>query len=190
MIDWLSTAAGVGATLMRAAAWVDPDAVRLRRQCGGPRGDRPGGYHLVRRVPVFQRVLRPSYRLLRPRPRPRGPAPPAPPGTRPGCSPGRRSRPAAPVDLVPVAEFGDETLPIVQSHEPMAVFTTREPCLLNHVLRHPRGGLTGWRLERGGVLTGFAVLSVLGGDARVGRVVECLLDTGDEDVWHASWPWP
>jgi hypothetical protein len=98
-------------------------------------------------------------------------------------------RPAVVVELRPVGSFGDEVRPLLDAYESRALFTTRAPDLLNHLLRYPRGGLTGWHLVRsGGDLCGFAVLSLVPqpGGVRVGKVAECLLADPDLDAWHTA----
>jgi hypothetical protein len=92
------------------------------------------------------------------------------------------------VELRSVDAFGDEVRPIVTAHESRAVFTSRDPGLLNHLLRFPRGGISGWRLVVDGTVRGFAVLGLVAREGTVleGRIIEALLDADDPDLWHAS----
>jgi hypothetical protein len=63
-------------------------------------------------------------------------------------------------------------------------FTSREPGLLNHYLRYPRPGPTGWLLEREGRVRGFALLWVSEKPhGRVGRIADCFLDSDDLELW-------
>ncbi len=92
-----------------------------------------------------------------------------------------------PVALREVREFGAEVAPILDAYRGRAVFVDRGPDLLNHLLRCPRGEISGWRIELGGRVAGFGLLSMVGqGKARVGKVVDCILDEDDPDAWHAA----
>jgi hypothetical protein len=61
---------------------------------------------------------------------------------------------------------------------------------LNYVLRFPRQAMSGVAFrEPGGRARGFAVLNLVPrADARlvVGKVVDCLMDDADPDLWHAA----
>lgn len=189
MIDWLSSTAGagVGASLMRRAH----QGSEVQYGFGGSAAGRGvidrGGYGLVQMVPVHQRVLRPSHRLRAPGQGLAGR------WLRAGKdAAGRLARPArrarVSVTLRRVETFGDEVRPLLEAFGRLAVSTTRGPGLLNHLLRYPRGGLTGWHVEHAGRLRGLAVLAIVprAGGVREGRVAECLLDADDPDLWHAA----
>jgi len=191
MTDWLSSQAGagvgVGASLMRRAHQGTETQYGFGGSAAGRRVIDRGGYGLVQMVPVFQNVLRPGHRLRAP-----------------GQGAGERlfraardmagrlarwpQRPRVVVELRPVATFGDEVRPVLEAFERLAVFTTREPDLLNHFLRYPRGGLTGWHVVHEGNLRGLAVLALVPqpGGVTAGRVAECLLDADEPDLWHAA----
>lgn len=191
MIDWLTSAAGagVGATLMRRAHRAAATQYGLGGSAAGRGVIDRGGYGLVAAVPVYQRVLRPGYRLRDPS---HGPAGRLARAAKDAA--GRLLRPArapgAPAVLRPVGSFEPGADPVPPSYAARAAFTSRGPGLLNHALRYPRGGLTGWQVARGGVVRGFGVLSVVprdGGHVREGRVVDCALDDPDDpDLWHAA----
>ncbi len=189
MTDWLAdrSASGVGATLMRRVH----RATDTQYVLGGSEAARAvisrGGYNLVGLVPMFQRVLRAGYRWKVPGPGPIGRA------FRVARDAGRllgRSipPPGVRVTIRPVETFGSEIEPILAATEARAVFTSRGPDLLNHLLRYPRGGITGWHLLRDGRLRGIAVLAVVPrpGQVVVGKVAELLLDDLDERAWHGA----
>jgi hypothetical protein len=147
------------------------------------------GYELRSLVPVYTRVLRPSYWL-----RAAGLAPwrRALAMTRDGADRLIR-RPAIPrAVIVPrrVSSFGPEIVPIVEAAKEHAILTTRDPARLNAFLRFPRRAISGWHLvDESGRLRGLAVLNVIpkdGGRTRTGKVVDCLLGDVDADPWHAA----
>jgi hypothetical protein len=189
MIDWLTSAAGkgVGASLMRRAHQTTDTQYGLGGSAAGRGVGGGSGYGLVAMVPVYQNVLRVAYRLKTPE------------AGLPGrllrvakdaaskiARPGRTPR--AGIEIRPVEAFGPEVEPIVSRYAARAVFTSRGPDFLNHVLRYPRGGVSGWHVLRDRVFRGFAVLSIVPreGGGREGRIVDCLLDDLDDDLWHAA----
>jgi hypothetical protein len=146
------------------------------------------GYEMVAAVPIYQRVLRASYRLREPG------ADPLRRGLRLARDLARRAvdrprPPAEPVELRRVEAFGPEVDAVLGACSMRVVFTRRRPDTLNHYLRYPRGGISGWLLGRGGRVLGFALLSIVPrGEARVGKVVDCFLAEADPGLWHAaSW---
>ena len=189
MIDWLSTGGGAGAALMRRAHRAADTQYGFGGSAAGRGVIDRGGYGLVALVPVVQRVLRPGHRLRDPSHGVLGRLARAARDVA-GIA-GRPPRRAdKSVELRPVAAFGPEVNRVLQRSMPRALFTSRGPDFLNHVLRYPRGGVTGFLLDRDGATRGFAVLSIVardGGSARQGRVAECLLDDPDDaDLWLAS----
>jgi hypothetical protein len=186
MIDWLSAknAVGVGARLMRRAH----QATTVQYGFGGSVAGRTvggrGGYAVVANVPVYHRVLRPLHRLSEPG---HGWGGRAARALWDAAGIARRppKRPKTPIELERVTTFGEEVAPILERYESRAIFTSRSAGALNHALRYPRGGLTGWRVHRVGVLRGFAMLTVVPPEhpnaPRIGRITECLLD--DPDLW-------
>ena len=188
-IDWLGSEAmpGVGARLLwkwhkRIEVGYVIVATEIARLVTGR-----AGYEVVAKVPVYRNVLNPGYRLRLPGIGPaarlaRAVSDTASKLARPGQKP-RRS-----VEIEPVESFGDEIRPILASHESRSVMTSRDPGLLNHLMRYPRGGISGWRLVCEGVVRGFAILSVVPreGTIREGRIVESLVDGDDPDLWHGS----
>jgi hypothetical protein len=58
---------------------------------------------------------------------------------------------------------------------------------LNYLLRYPGRNITGWQVLRDGAVRGVALLSLVsGGGWRTGRVVDCLLDSMDRELWPAA----
>ncbi len=188
MIDWLSAknAVGAGAALMRRAHQSCSVQYGFGGSVAGRTVGERGGYALVANIPVYHRVLRPMYRLSE---REHGWAGRSARAVRDVVGVLRRpaKRPKQPVELEAVAAFGEEVVPILECYEKRAIFTSRTAGALNHALRYPRGGLTGWRVRRDGAVRGFAVLAIAPGTPRIGRIAECLLDDPDEpDLWHAA----
>lgn len=191
MIDWLtsSAGAGVGATLMRRAHQASETQYGFGGSAAGRGVIDRGGYQLVSMVPVFQRVLRPIYWL---RAAGHGPVGRIARTFRDGAGLIRRPghRPSTTVELRPVESFGEEINPILSAYADQAIYTSRDAGLLNHLLRYPRGGVTGFHVMQGTKLRGFISLSLVplaGGKVREGRLVECILDAPDEGgLWHAA----
>ncbi|MEO6810069.1 MAG: acetyltransferase [Isosphaeraceae bacterium] len=189
MMDWLGSPAhpGVGVSLLRQTHRRTETHYGLGGSLWARRLDRASRYEVLGSVPVFQKVLRPGYRL-----RSTG-----------GTGPTRRvlasardlvrmvrqrgETPARRIGLRRVETFGNEVEDVLGRVEPPLVFTDRRPSLLNAILRYPRTGLTGWLLEIEGQVVGFALLALKSqGKARVGKVVECFLTNGNPDLWHSS----
>ncbi len=188
MIDWLASEEGKGAggLLMRRAHRSSDTQFGFGGSAAGRGVIDRGGYALVAKVPVYHRVLRPSYRLRDPAHRFGGRALRA---AKDVLGMLRRSpiQSRTRIEIRRVEKFGDEILSILQAYESRAVFTTREPGLLNSFLGYPGGGVSGWHLLRDGILRGFAILSIVPGPGGVkaGKIAECLLVDGD-DTWHAA----
>ncbi len=191
IIDWLGSPEhkAVGMSLMRRAHQGVATQFGLGvSQAALVVGER-AGYELRSLVPVYTRVLRASYWLRAD-----------------GLAPWRRAlatarevayrpirRPAASrIIIVPrrVSRFGPEITPIVEAAREHAILTTRDPARLNAFLRFPRQAMSGWHLlDETGRLRGLAVLNIIpkdGGRTRTGKVVDCLLDDVDADLWHAA----
>ncbi|SIO33154.1 hypothetical protein SAMN05444166_3844 [Singulisphaera sp. GP187] len=188
MVDWLGSRShrSVGSALMRHAhqgvktQYVLVANERARRVTGS------AGYASMAEVTVFQRVLRVGYRWRAP-------------GLGPGArllrvgrdavrkllNPGRSPRVA--VELRRVGEFGPEIDPILDDWRARVILTSRAPERLNHALRYPRPGMTGWLLVAEGETRGFALLNVnRQGTVRAGKLVECLVQGEDSALRHAA----
>lgn len=187
MIDWLTSESGrgVGASLMRRAhAEADTQYVLGASAAARKVLDR-AGYALLAKVPVFQRVLRPTYRLRATGSGPMGRVLRAAKDTM-GLLNRRPRAPGVAVELKPVSLFSEEIEPILDAYEANALFTSREPSRLNALLNYPHGKMTGWHLFVSGALRGFALLNIVARKGvREGRIVECLLDLEGE-AWHGA----
>lgn len=182
MVDWLSGRRGssVGAQLMLRTHRNFPTGFGLGGSDAGRSVGGGGGYHLLGTVPVFRRTLR-LGRLLRTA----------------GIfrwgkelvrnALNRRQRAHTSIELRQVEQFGGDIAPILAQYRTRAVFTNRRPELLNHMLRYPRGGISGWILASDGRPCGFALLSIVTqGELRLGKLVDCVLDRTNPLLWHAS----
>lgn len=189
MMDWLSlqSHAGIGAALMRRAHQSTETQFGLGGSDAGRKVGGRGGYVVKQLVPGFQRVLRPFYRLRDSSQSPAGRALRAARDLL-GRVRHRAQSPRVLVQPRAVEAFRHEVLPILQAYESRTVFTTREPDLLNHLLRFPRGGLTGWHLESAGGLIGFAILAVIpqSHGIKIGKIVDLILSESDDELWQAS----
>ncbi|WP_406698372.1 acetyltransferase [Singulisphaera sp. Ch08] len=188
MIDWLGSRVhrALGTALMRQAhhegktQYVLVANAQARRVTGG------AGYTPAAEVTVFQKVLRIGYRWR---------APGLGPGARllrVGRDAARKVRnpgrpPQVVVELRQVREFGPEVDPILEGWRTRAILTSRSPERLNHTLRYPRPGMTGWLILEGGQPRGFALLNIVSqGAVRAGKLVECLVDGDDSVLQHAA----
>jgi hypothetical protein len=63
----------------------------------------------------------------------------------------------------------------------------RDHLLLNYFLRCPLSGFSGWTIHTSQRMIGFAVLKVSPhGRIRLGKIVDCWLDTEDPSCWQAA----
>jgi hypothetical protein len=191
MIDWLGSPRrrGVGVSLMRRVNELAP----VQFGVGGSRAGRDvaerSGYELLPPIQAYQRMLRPG-RWMR-----SGGAASARQAARIARDLARHflNRPAPArrdLELVPVSTFGAEVAEVANRAAAFAVMTGRTADRLNYVLRFPRQAMSGVAFrEPGGRARGFAVLNLVPrADARlvVGKVVDCLMDDADPDLWHAA----
>jgi hypothetical protein len=192
MIDWLGSAEhrSVGASLMRKAHEGTPTQFGLGGSEAGRTVIKRGGYEPREPVPVYRRVLRPSHWLRVPG---LGLAHRAARFARDLASsfPRPSRAPGTPVEVRRVASFGDEWLgEILEAAKKHAILTDRGLARLNHLLRFPRQAMSGWELlDVGGRARGFGLLNLVPqdrGQVRMGKIVDCLLDNVDADLWHAA----
>lgn len=188
LIDWLGSPEhrSVGSRLMRhahqgaATQYVLVANARAREVLART------GYAPAGTVPVYQRVFRPGSPAQNP-----GEAPArrllrtARDLVRRGLNPPRIPRMT--VELRAVNALGPETAPAVAAARSDAIITSRAPGRLNHALACPRPEVSGWHVVVAGAVRGFALLSLVEhGHVRTGKLVECLMDDHDPDLWHAA----
>jgi hypothetical protein len=187
-IDWISTARrrNTGAYMMMSGHRHADTHYALNYSEAARRVIEAAGYRRVSGVPVYQKILRPTFHL-------RGmSASPAKSLARTVRDVARsvvhRGQNAAEqVVLRPVTEFGPEVDAVLAACSLNVVYTSRGPAWLNHALRYPRSRVTGWLVEHAGRVRGFALLNVVKrGDARVGKIVDCFLDSDTPALWHAA----
>ncbi len=191
IIDWIGSPShrAIGMSLMRKAHEEVPTQFGLGvSQAALFVGER-AGYELRSLVPVYVRVLRAGYWLRT------GKLTPFQRGLRIARAMIQRviRPPRAPrvaVTLKQVSCFGFEIAPVVEKAKAHVVLTRRDPARLNQLLRFPGQAMSGWLLLDGsGRLCGFALLNLIpkdGGRTRMGKIVDCLLDDVDVDLWHGA----
>jgi hypothetical protein len=97
-----------------------------------------------------------------------------------------RRAPTRCVELKQVARFGADVAEIV-ARGPAVIASSRAPELLNHYLRFPPGTTRGWYVYHESRLRGFALANVVErGPVRLGKVLDCYLDSDDPGLWHAA----
>jgi hypothetical protein len=191
IIDWLGSPdhRAVGMSLMRKAHEGVPTQFGLGvSQAALVVGER-AGYELRSLVPVYLRVLRTRYWLQASGlTLPRRAIRIALGLVQHWIGPAQTSR--ATITLKQVSCFGDEIGPIVEKAKAKVVLTSRDPARLNRLLCFPRQAMSGWHLlDSMGRLCGFALLNLVPRDegrTRAGKIVDCLLDDVDVDLWHAA----
>lgn len=191
IIDWLGSPEhrAIGMSLMRLAHQGVPTQFGLGVSPSALTVGERAGYELRALVPSYSRVLRLGYWLRA------GDLGPLQRGLRLARDAASRliRPPSAPrAVIVPrrVARFGPEIEPIVEAAREHVVLTSRTPARLNAFLGFPRQAVSGWHLlDEADRLRGLAVLNVIprdGGRTRLGKVLDCLLDGVDVDLWHAA----
>ena len=98
-----------------------------------------------------------------------------------------RRKPSVSLKLQQTDSFGEEVTQILNSCRMPEIHIRRTPDLLNHFLRYPRKNITGWHIIHNDVVCGFALLSiVINGNQRIGKIVDCCLDSLAHNHWHAA----
>jgi hypothetical protein len=83
-----------------------------------------------------------------------------------------------------VERFGEETTKVIGAFNEPIIMTSRDASLLNHLIQHPAGCMSGWLLEAAGQVRGFAILGKMTKPGvRIGRIVELFLDQADPNLW-------
>jgi hypothetical protein len=190
-MDWLvtRTQGGPGALLMMEAFSRSRVQYALGCSPSARRALLGGGFRIGTEVPLYHRVLRPLapavWREIHGHPSlPRRAALLAADFPR-----AWRSPPPFPAGLrlEPVSAFGTEVEAILARFPTPLLLTSRAPGVLNHFLVHPHGVFSGWKLSDESGPRGFALLSVIERPGlRLGRVVECFLDTPDPAAWAGA----
>jgi hypothetical protein len=191
IIDWLGSPdhRAIGMSLMRKAHEGVPTQFGLGvSQAALVVGER-AGYKLRSLVPVYVRTLRMGYWRRTGGLTPLGRALRVARALIQYMTPFSQ-RPRAKIVLKRVSHFGAEIAPIIKSAKAKVVLTSRDPSRLNHLLRFPGQAMSGWHLIDGmGRLRGYALLNLIPKDqgrTRAGKIVDCLLDDPDGDLWHAA----
>lgn len=91
------------------------------------------------------------------------------------------------VELRPVPGFTEEIDCLLQRCPLRMVTCQRDHLLLNYLLRYPLSGFSGWTIHAAERTIGFALLKITPqGEARLGKIVDCWLDTEDQSYWQAA----
>jgi hypothetical protein len=91
------------------------------------------------------------------------------------------------VELRPVPAFTKEIDCLQRQSSPRVVTCQRDHLLLNYFLRCPVSGFSGWTIHTSQRMIGFAVLKTTPrGRIRLGKIVDCWLDTEDSPCWRAA----
>jgi hypothetical protein len=192
MLDWLGSAGhrSVGVSLMRKANNRAPTQFGLGGGADAHRVGKRARYELRGSFSVYERVLRPAHWLRVPN---LGPARRSARLARDlvRSFPWRSRTPGTPVECRRVALFDDGWLAeIVGEARQHAVLTDRAAARLNHFLQFPRQAMSGWELrDVAGRARGFGLLNVIPqhqGRIRIGKIVDCLVESADADLWHAA----
>ena len=185
MIDWLGSPEhkGVGGALLRRVNALAPVQYGFGGTSAGRAVVKGAGFVPRPPVPVFQCVLRPGYAFR------------ADVGVPYWKRAGRALRDSGLIFARRVeggpgtASFGlkrverfDGELETLQMADLAGQVASRKGCAdWNALLAFPRGGISGWVIERRGATVGFALLSVVSNPrTRVGKVVDLVMSKGDE----------
>jgi hypothetical protein len=187
IIDWLGSREhpGVGSSLIRTVHRLAETQFGMGTSEAAKPVIRVLGYEERARVPIYQRVFRPSFRL-------RGEGTSARKLLQTGRDLGRwivrrGGRSSHALEARRVGSFGPEIDPIVDGITGPLVLTRRDPELLNHYLRYPRGSTSGWHLLEAGRLRGYGLLNLVRrGRQVIGKVVDVVLADRDPDLWQAA----
>jgi hypothetical protein len=187
MTDWLGSPAhgAVGTSLMRHTHGMAETQYVVGATASARKVLARSGYEQMLGIPVYRRVVRPTYRFRA--------------GER-GMGEGlrfardmvrswmnRRSQPGTRLERRRVDQFGAEVMPLLESCERPLVFTGRSPEILNHYLAYPRGEVSGWLFAGQGRVCGIGLLYVATrGPVRSGRIIDCFLPQRTPEVWHAA----
>jgi hypothetical protein len=190
IIDWLGAPGyrSIGMSLMRCAHQSAPTQFGLGVSEAALLVGERAGYQLRGLVPVYNRLLRPTYWL---RTKGLGPIKRGLKLVRDalGCLSQPRAHTQVAIKLQRTSAFGIEVTPITEKAKLYAILTRRDPARLNAFLRFPRQAVSGWYVvDAKGQLRGLALLNLIPKDhgyTRIGKIIDCLLDNIEPDFWHA-----
>ena len=91
------------------------------------------------------------------------------------------------IELRSAPVFTEEIDGLLRQTSLRIVTCQRKHQLLNYFLRYPQSGFSGWTMHTSGRMIGYAVLKVTQhGRIRLGKIVDCWLDTEDPSSWQAA----
>jgi hypothetical protein len=86
-----------------------------------------------------------------------------------------------------VKNFPEEIKSPFQSGSSNLICTSRDPALLNYLLKAPGGRFSGWLIHSHNACAGFALTSITHRDGlRMGNIVDCFLRGHDPAEWRAT----
>ena len=186
-IDWLGSAAhpGLGVFLMLEAFAISKTQFAVggtaQAQAVFPRL----GFEQKPKVAVFRKVLAPLHRLRTGQGFFRKWA-----GTAKDLASVSRARTRPvpqTVELRSAPIFTEEIDGLLRQSSRRMVTCQRDHLLLNYLLRYPLSGFSGWTIHTSQRMIGFAVLNITPhGRTRLGKIVDCWLDTDDPSCWQAA----
>ncbi len=99
-----------------------------------------------------------------------------------------RRTPASKTVELRAAPFFTEEIDCLQQQSSVRIVTCqRNHLLLNYFLRCPLSGFSGWTIHTSERMIGFSVLKInQHGRIRLGKIVDCWLDTDDPCYWQAT----
>jgi hypothetical protein len=91
------------------------------------------------------------------------------------------------IELRSAPAFSEEIDCLLRHPSLRMVTCQRDHLLLNYLLRYPLSGFSGWTIHTSQRMIGFAVLKLTPrGRTRLGKIVDCWLDTDDPSCWQAA----
>lgn len=186
-IDWLGSAAhpGLGAFLMLEAFATSKTQFAVGGTAQAKTLFPRLGFEQKPTVAIFRKVLAPFHRLNTGQALFRKWA-----GTAKDlASLSRASALPAPqtIELRSAATFTEDIDGLLRQSSLRVVTCQRDHLLLNYLLRYPLSGFSGWTIHTSERMIGFAVLKITpNGRTRLGKIVDCWLDTEDVSCWQAA----
>jgi hypothetical protein len=187
-IDWLGSAAhpGLGAFLMLQAFASSKTQYAIDGSAQAQAAFTSLGFEQKPKLAIFHKVLAPFHRL---RTAGRGLFRKLAGTAKDLASVWRARTPPVPqcAELRSVPTFTEEIDCLLRKSSLRIVTCQREHLLLNYFLRYPLAGFSGWTIHTSQRMIGFAVLKITPhGRIRLGRIVDCWLDTEEPSSWQAA----